>query len=200
MNPSLLSIADLTTPISCRNLEINEGDIIGISGPSGSGKSQLLRAIADIQEHDGDIYLKGTHYLDIPAIEWRSQVALLTAESHWWADHIEEHYQTPDLLELESLGLSKQLLQKNPNECSTGERQRLAVLRIMENRPRVVLLDEPTASLDRESIEQMESYLLEIAAKGTAMIWVSHDEGQLDRIGFRRYILTQGELIEKDAD
>ena len=80
-------------PIS---FELNAGECISVSGASGSGKSLLLRAVADLDEHQGEIFLDDMAVGDVPAPEWRKKVALLPAESQWWFDTLGEHFSEID--------------------------------------------------------------------------------------------------------
>ena len=74
------------------SLHIAAGECVALRGPSGSGKSLLLRAIADLDPHEGEVTLDGVACEMIPAPEWRRQVALLPVESQWWLDEVGEHF------------------------------------------------------------------------------------------------------------
>lgn len=77
--------------------------------------------------------------------------------------------------------------QRGPHETSTGERQRFALLRLLENKPRVLLLDEPTAALDEKNTLAVETLLLNyLKNHQAAAIWVSHDPEQLQRVATKR--------------
>ena len=78
---------------------------------------------------------------------------------------------------------------------SSGEKQRLAILRLLANQPNVLLLDEPTASLDADNIKQVETlFLNHKAARNTSLFWVSHDEAQGKRVSDRRFRLNDNQL------
>jgi len=81
--------------------------------------------------------------------------------------------------------------------CSTGERQRLALLRLLQNRPQVLLLDEPTASLDAENVSRVE-LLIERLRKtdGLVVLWVSHDALQVERVATRHLQIMDGQIQE----
>ena len=74
------------------SLDIEKGECVGLSGPSGSGKSLFLRAIADMEPHGGTTCLDGTEQALIPAAAWRRQVGLLLSESTWWSDTVGDHF------------------------------------------------------------------------------------------------------------
>ena len=80
--------------------------------------------------------------------------------------------------------------------CSSGEKQRLAILRLLANKPRVLLLDEPTANLDAENTDKVESLIADYLANHNAMaIWVSHNHAQLRRVSTdKRFDLSDGRL------
>lgn len=194
----LLAVQDLEFDHRGRfDVILHAGECIGLSGPSGSGKTRLLRCIADLDVHRGRVWMQGVAREDIPPPSWRRQVALLPAESAWWHDEVGAHFaETPASRTLESLGFTDEVLRWRVDRLSSGEKQRLAVLRVLAIRPRVLLLDEPTANLDDENIDRVESlvqtYLVEANA---GSIWVSHDERQLRRVAGRRYRIVQGRLV-----
>ncbi len=98
---------------------------------------------------------------------------------------------------LEQLGFAAQTLEWEVRRCSTGERQRLALLRLLANRPRVLLLDEPTASLDPASVGRMETLLERYRVEySAAVLWVSHDPAQIRRVASQHFELQDGNLQE----
>jgi len=87
------------------------------------------------------------------------------------------------------------MLDKPVTRLSNGESQRLALLRLLENRPRVLLLDEPTASLDETNARRVEDLVRNYCrAHEAALVWVSHDRFQLQRLGARKIYLCEGQL------
>jgi putative ABC transport system ATP-binding protein len=177
------------------NLQAKAGEIVCLSGSSGSGKSLLLRAIADIIPHTGTILLDSQDAAKMPAPHWRKQVSLLPAENQWWQDQVSEHFPQQDNAMLAALGFDTATWQWQIARCSTGEKQRLALLRMLCNQPRCLLLDEPTASLDPENTARMESLLREyITRQQTPVLWVSHSREQIQRMASRHFILHAGKL------
>ena len=118
------------------DLVVHASEIVCVSGKSGAGKSLLLRSIADLIPHAGKVYLDGRSSLEYTAPQWRKQVALLPAESQWWRDSVASHFKTTDKQTFESLGLSDEALHWQVSRCSTGEKQRLAILRLLANKPK----------------------------------------------------------------
>lgn len=200
--PSLLVIEDLafgqSGPFS---LTLERGECVGMSGPSGSGKTRLLRAVADLDVHTGRMWLDGIVCEDTPAPAWRRRVGLLPAESAWWYDEVGPHFATaPATDRLEALGFDQGVLSWRVDRLSSGERQRLAVLRLLSVEPLVVLLDEPTANLDEDNAAKVESLICEwLCRRQAAAVWVGHDPHQLRRVTVRSYRMHQGQLVEMEA-
>lgn len=178
------------------------GECVALSGPSGCGKTLLLRAIADLDPAEGTVLLDGKNRIDITAPQWRRKVGWLPAESVWWFEVTGDHFggQRPEdssrnLQTLEKLGFSPDVLDWRVDRLSTGEKQRLALFRLLLNRPKVLLLDEPTAALDRASVYQAEAVITEYRrSTGAAVVWVSHDPEQIGRIADRHLRVKAVEL------
>lgn len=179
------------------DLQISAKQCVGVSGASGTGKSRLLRAIADLDEHLGDIVLDGVNQVEVKAHEWRRKVALLSAETHWWFDSVGEHFENLSSEKLQSLGLPEDISDWTVTRLSSGEKQRLGLLRLLENQPDVLLLDEPTANLDKNNVKLFETFVREYSISHAAcVIWVSHDHEQLKRVSEHQYLIENGGLIE----
>lgn len=200
----LLNIKDLhflhCGPLS---LQLKKTEIAGLSGVSGSGKSRFLRALADLDEHQGDILLDDINQQHIEAHLWRQKVALLSAETSWWFDTVGEHFS--DLTEsdlrkqLLLLGFSEDCLHWSIARLSSGEKQRLGLIRLLQNKPDVLLLDEPTANLDKKNSNLFEKFVTEyLLARSACAIWISHDHDQLLRICQKKYVLENGVLVDVD--
>ena len=161
---------------------ISPGHCAGLCGPSGSGKTLLLRALSDLDPHTGTVWLDGVASTDIPAPQWRRRVGLLPAETAWWHDTVEPHFGRVPEKWLADLGFDASVMTWQIRRLSTGERQRLGVLRLLANRPDVLLLDEPTANLDPLNIDRVDLLLGDYRRRNRPMIlWVSHDTDQLKR-------------------
>jgi ABC-type iron transport system FetAB ATPase subunit len=160
------------------------GECVSVEGPSGSGKSVLLRALADLDPHEGEIFLDGTAQVAMPGPDWRQRVGYMPAESGWWAPTVGEHFAGE--ADFESFGFEPDVRNWMIERLSTGERQRLALLRLLANGPEVLLLDEPTANLDPASTETVETILDSYRRDRSApVIWVAHDPAQRARVASR---------------
>lgn len=178
------------------DLLIEGGSCMGLSGESGAGKSVLLRCIADLDPHQGRVWL-GEHAREsMSGPVWRGRVGLLPAESHWWTATVGEHFDLPDKGLLAELGFEEDVLGWSVARLSTGERQRLALARLLSIKPRALLLDEPTASLDPANIERAETVLERYRhAQGAPVLWVSHDAAQIARVCDQQLRLENGQLV-----
>lgn len=180
------------------DLSVAGGEIVTLRGASGAGKSVLLRAIADMDPNEGDVWLDDVPRASLSGPEWRRRVRYVAAESGWWEDDVAAHFRHPDLarpLAVE-LGLPDDFLSWQVARLSTGEKQRLAFVRAIEDNPRVLLLDEPTAALDAESERLIEARIGRLQAAGAAIILVTHSDAQAGRLAARRYLVEDGLLKE----
>ena len=198
----MLKIRHLTRPgLEPVDLELAEGQCIALSGPSGSGKSILMRAIADLDPNEGEVSLAGQSRESIPAPSWRRQVVYVPAEAGWWADHVGGHFPDPDAAAalMMRLGLSREALEWEVARLSTGEKQRLALTRALLVNPRVLLLDEPTSGLDPDAAAKVETMLHERLADGVAVMMVTHDAKQAERMASRHYRMEKGVLTNVEG-
>ena len=196
----MLSIQGLTRPgLRAFDFELGEGEAVAVLGPSGSGKTVLLRTIADLDPNHGYVALGRRERNQMPAPEWRRLVTYMAAEPAWWASKVADHFARPEEAGnlLPALRLSPEAMAWELSHLSTGERQRLALLRVLALEPRVMLLDEPMSGLDRDSTAAVEKVLSERLAAGTGMLFVTHDEDQARRFGPRCLRLSGGEVSEQ---
>ncbi|MET0067385.1 MAG: ATP-binding cassette domain-containing protein [Candidatus Thiodiazotropha sp.] len=177
------------------DLHLAAADCLAISGPSGSGKSRLLRALADLDPAQGEIRLDGRERAQFSGPEWRRKVGLLTAESGWWSERVGDHFERLDESLFQQLDLALKCLDWEVSHLSSGERQRLSLIRLLAQQPQVLLLDEPTANLDQRNTERVEALIGEWRlAHQAAVLWVSHDAQQRTRIASQSWLISAGEL------
>ena len=198
MSESLLSIKGLHTDhIGPLAFDLQQNKSLLLSGPSGCGKTLLLRSIADLDVNQGDVRLQGIARDQISAPLWRRQVGYLPAESAWWGTRVGEHFEKIDTELFAQLGFDATVVDWEIKRLSTGERQRLALLRMLSRQPRVLLLDEPTANLDPDKTAAMEAVVQSYCRDHNAgFIWVSHDPQQRERLGASHLTMKNGRLQE----
>jgi ABC-type iron transport system FetAB ATPase subunit len=175
--------------------KVAAGECLAIEGPSGAGKTRLLRAIADLDPAQGQVFLSGAERLEMPAPQWRRLVRYCAAEPAWWSDTPRDAFAgaTASRIDrlLHSLGLESAVLDRTVASVSTGERQRLALARALLDEPQVLLLDEPTAALDPQSAALAEELIRYQMLAGRCAILVSHDRGQIERLAHARLLLSK---------
>jgi len=190
---AVLRIDYLQVPgIPALSFEVAAHECLAVEGPSGSGKTRLLRAIADLDPAQGYIYLEGVERRELPAPQWRRRVRYVAAEPAWWAATPREHLPATPRLErlLISLGLEPAMLDRPVAELSTGERQRLGLVRGVADEPGVLLLDEPTSALDTQASALAEELIRFQLLAGRVVILVSHDAQQIARLAHARLQLA----------
>jgi putative ABC transport system ATP-binding protein len=195
----MLSLKDLTRPgLAPVSFDLDDGDCVVLQGASGSGKTLLLRAIADLDPTSGTVSLDGEDREAMTGPQWRRRVIYVPAEPGWWSERPIDHFDSRAAVldELPDLLLPAEVLDRALRLLSTGERQRLALLRALILRPRALLLDEPTAPLDAAATAAVEKKIAVARAAGTLVIWATHDREQAARLAERRFIMAAGQLSE----
>lgn len=178
------------------SLEVRDKEILCVTGRSGAGKTLLLRAIADLDPNRAEVRCDGVERASVPAPAWRRMVTYVASEPGWWNEHVADHFD--NLEEARELGarlcIEPTAFDRSVALASTGERQRLALIRTLLRHPKALLLDEPTSALDRTSKTAVESLLRQVAAEGASILVVSHDSEQAGRLGARSLELRGGSL------
>jgi len=192
------------------NLEVSPAEVVAILGPSGSGKSTLLHLLAGLEPtQSGELY-----WSDL-AIHNMKQNAIAKERGQRIGLIFQQHYLLEDLTVLDNVSLPGRIagsvdkeralellravgLEERqdylPSKLSGGERQRVAVARALYPKPQVILADEPTGSLDRESAFKVYDILVDLAKQeNTAIIVVTHDQ-ELVSSNAKKYYLQAGEL------
>jgi ABC-type iron transport system FetAB ATPase subunit len=185
------------------DFDVEAGACIVIQGPSGAGKSVLLRMLADLDPHTGQASLDGVAMDAMAAPGWRARVVYQAAEPAWWEATPALHFDGGQLAgaqaRLDALGLRADILEADIQHLSTGERQRLALLRSLAREPRVLLLDEPTAALDPDGVARVETLLKAQLLDGLTILMVSHSPEQATRMATHTWRVEGGKLVNEVA-
>ena len=188
------------------DLELAPGEICALMGPSGAGKTMLLRAIVDLDPNHGQAFISNHSRADTPASHWRERVVYVPAISGWWEEKVGPHFagagEDSTRRLLHALGLETTALGWDVAHLSTGERQRLGLARALAvsknvaGGANVLLLDEPTSGLDETNRALAEKVILDEIKNGTTVLMVTHDKSQAERMGARIINITHGKIKE----
>lgn len=204
------------TPLKDVNTEIRQGDVISIIGPSGTGKSTLLRCLNRLEEPtDGEIRvlgqtLTGASLRELSAI--RRQMGMV-----FQSFHLFPHLTVMEnimLAPVELLGLSRQVAYHQgldllrqvglaekamnyPDELSGGQKQRVAIARTLAMAPDIVLFDEPTSALDPTMVGEVLSVIRSLASQGLTMLIVTHEMKFARDVSTRVFYMDQGVIYEE---
>ncbi len=175
------------------DFDLEKGRCAAIMGPSGGGKTLTLRAVADLDPNEGEVFLDGKERGLFTAPDWRKRVNYVPADSGWWSDRVGDHFENRESAEdfLPRFLLSADALGWEVARLSTGERQRLALARALLLGPPVLLLDEPTSGLDEDASQAVENELHERLRQGASILMVTHSREQARRLAST--LLTIGE-------
>jgi putative ABC transport system ATP-binding protein len=196
----MLQVRDLRTSIlKPASFSLSAGEALAVRGPSGAGKTLLLRAVADLDPNEGLVTLDGRDRSTIAGPEWRRLVGYVPAEPGWWANTVGEHFGewNAALALVSDLGFPNEAKAWPITRLSTGERLRLAIVRAVMMWPKVLLLDEPTAALDVASVAAVESLIKARMRTGLAVLWVTHDAEQAKRVARRHLVVEAGQVREE---
>ena len=196
------------------NLTIYEGERIVVCGPSGSGKSTLIRCLNGLEKHqDGAIEVHGTE-LDNnneSVKKIRENVGMVFQQFNLFP-HLTV-MENCILAPMENLHLSKSeasklamsylervqipdQAHKLPGQLSGGQQQRVAIARALCMKPRLMLFDEPTSSLDPEMVKEVLDTMVALANDGMSMICVTHELNFAKRVAHRVIFMDQGKIVE----
>ena len=218
LNKSFESEAETLHILKGINLQINAGEVVAIQGPSGCGKSTLISIIAGLDHFDsGDFGVMSVSPKKLSARKWNSfraqNIGIIFQQFHL-LEHLTafENVRLPlDLAEnpnadilateaLEKVGLAQR---KNhfQRELSRGECQRVAIARVLVMKPKLILADEPTASLDQKTGKEISEQIFKLAKnENIAVLMVTHDPG-IARLCDRHYLMSEGQLsLSKKSD
>ena len=174
-------------------------------GPSGSGKSSLLRLLNRLSDPDsGTILFEGEDVRSFDVLDLRRRAALVPQLPAPLPGTVADNVRygpslcnrDPDVDNcLGRAGLGRPYADREASELSVGEQQRVMLARALALEPDVLLLDEPTSALDETARDGVERTLAELAHGGVAMVLVTHDRAQAERIASEVVELHEGRVI-----
>lgn len=189
------------------SFEVQVGEVLAIVGPSGSGKSSLLRLLNRLDEPtSGTVYVEATDYRQIAPRELRRKLGMVNQRPYLFPGTVERNLRFGPSQRGESLSQDSidQLLarvglkgyaSRNIANLSGGEAQRVSVARTLANSPLALLLDEPTSALDETSKLEVEALIAKIVRdQGLTCVLVTHDNAQAARLAERVLVLEAGRI------
>lgn len=193
------------SPLPPLSFEVAGGECLAVEGASGSGKTRLLRAIADLDRIEGLVFLDGAERAEVAAPQWRRMVRYVAAEPGWWSETPRGSF-APGTIEggrldrqLEHVGLTRAHLDREIGVLSTGERSRMAFVRALQGEPKVLLLDEPTGALDAASAALVEEQIRFQLYAGRIVLLSTHDAGLAQRLSHTRLKLPKPRAATADG-
>ena len=202
------------TPLKDVSVTINDGDVISVIGPSGTGKSTLLRCINLLERPtSGKIFLDGEEItaLNYPVEKARQKMGMVFQSFNLF-NHLtvienlifpqmdilhkskQEAYDTGIML-LKRVGLSGRELQY-PSQLSGGQKQRVAIARTLAMDPELILFDEPTSALDPTMVKEVQAVIRSLAKTGKTMMIVTHEMNFAKAISNRVFYMDKGGICE----
>lgn len=192
-----------TPALAVDNLTVREGEVLGLVGPNGSGKSTLLKTLAFLQPHqEGQLFSK-INRLSALEVAFLPQDPLLLKRNVYEniayglkIRNIKENLSRVVYEALDRVGIPKSYASRWWNSLSGGEAQRIALAARLVLKPKVLLLDEPTANVDENSANMISSVIFSIKKNwNTSLIISSHDHGWLEKVADRVIMLVKGNII-----
>lgn len=208
---SVTYTSDNTEILSGVSFDVKKGDCISIVGQSGSGKSTLLKSCADlIPISSGNIYFSDKCYTSYNPIELRKLISYCVQIPYLFGKTVYDNLEFPFKVRnevvdknrlrelLNKFNLNEDYLEKDINSLSGGEKQRIALIRNLVYIPEVLLLDEATASLDKENANIVQDYIKELNTQGMTVLWITHSEEQSKSIFNKRIVIADGKVSKME--
>ena len=185
------------------DLELPEGGCTVLVGPSGAGKSTLLRLCNRLEAPTaGVLRFRGEDVAALDPLRHRRRVGMVFQRPVAFGGTVLDNLRVarPGLTvnaaaeTLDQVGLPPLFLERGQATLSGGEGQRACLARTLLTEPEVLLLDEPTASLDADAAAGLERLAKDLAGRGTSLLWVTHDAAQAERLADRLVVVDGGRV------
>lgn len=179
--------------------------VTAIAGPSGAGKSTLLRlGNRLIAPDEGTVRYRDHDLGTVDVLQHRRRVGMVFQRPVVFAGTVRDNLRvaapqaTDDELRalLDRCELHEDVLDRDADTLSGGEQQRACLARTLATKPETLLMDEPTSSLDADATRALERLIRAEADRGVAVVLVSHDPAQVDRLADARIALDRGRLVD----
>jgi putative ABC transport system ATP-binding protein len=188
-------------------LELPLEHVTAILGPSGAGKTTLLRLCNRLEVPTrGRVTLDGADLATLDPLALRRRVGMVFQQPTVFAGTVRDNLEVarPGIGDdagraIARVGLDPALVDRQADDLSGGEAQRLCIARSLLTGPEVLLMDEPTSSLDRDNRDVVEALTRSLADAGIAVLWVTHDLAQARRLATDIVVLIDGAVAD-DAD
>jgi putative ABC transport system ATP-binding protein len=193
------------TVLALDGVSIDAGGITVLAGPSGAGKSTLLRLCNRLEAPTaGAVRFRGDDVVTLDPLAHRRRVGMVFQRPATFPGSVRDNLlvacrAADDALfteVLERAGLERSFLDRRADDLSGGEAQRVCLARTLATRPEVLLLDEPTSSLDPGPARHLEQLARRLADDGVPLVWVSHDLAQVQRIADEVLVLHGGRVAD----
>jgi len=190
----------------------SEQSLVAIMGPSGAGKTSILKMIAGLmQPEDGEVWIGDQHWysgsLRVDRPPQQRSVGFVFQDYALFPNMsvrqnlefaLANKQQKPVITEILQLMDMEKLQHQRPKSLSGGQQQRAALARAIVRKPRLLLLDEPFAALDRKMREKLQQDLLQLHQRyGTTTLLISHDAGEVARMADEVIYLSQGKIVQQ---
>jgi len=194
------------------NLTLFPASTVALIGPSGSGKSTLLRLLNRLEDPDaGQIYFSGQNINEFSPLELRCLVGLVLQKPFMFPGSVSDNLiysfkarglPLPSDEEIEKVSavcaIASDMLQQPARKLSVGQQQRVSLARTLLNRPKLLLLDEPTSSLDPDTADLVLRRLVELTRQDAlSLLIVTHDHQLARRHADRIFVMQNGSVVEQ---